>query len=271
MLTDQQIQEFDKNGFLKGKVVLSDYEVEVLREQLELVMDGKTVNKPVLNRNLLEKPSEYGMTISKSERVIQVVNIWMASNEFLEHAANPVICEEVSQLCRSNTLRIWHDQIQYKPPVHGGPTRWHQDHPAWPIIQPSDLVSAWVALDDADIENGCMWMVPESHKWGNHKTFISTSDDFVPAHSKPEMLPEGAIIKPVPFEIKKGQVGYHHCMTWHGSPRNKSDRKRRAIAVHYMPGHTRFIPTGSHPMESFITVEEGEIVSGNGFPVVYQK
>lgn len=270
MLTDEQIREFDENGFLKGGVVLSDEEVERLREDLDLVIAGKSVKKPVLNRNMLDGSADYGMTISNRETVIQIVNIWMASEAFFQHACNRTICEEVAQLCRTDTLRIWHDQVQYKPPVTGGPTNWHQDHPLWPIIQPADLVSAWVALDDATIENGCMWMVPGSHKWGNQQKYLASTPDFMPYHKEPHLLPEGASIQAVPFEIKKGQVGYHHSLTWHGSPHNRSDRKRRAIAVHYMPGHTRFVPTGKHPMEAHVKVAAGEILAGDEFPVTYQ-
>ncbi len=267
-MTDAQIQEFDEKGYIKGDVVLSEEEVEVLREELDLVMNGKSVKKPVLNRNLLGD-TEYGMNMTKSETVVQIVNIWMASEAFFNHACNKRICEEVSQLCRTDTLRIWYDQIQYKPPITGGPTHWHQDHPLWPIIQPADLVSAWVALDDATIENGCMWMVPGSHKWGNHQRYLAGDEKFMPYHKKPELLPPEAKIEAVPFEIKKGQVGYHHCLTWHGSPHNRSERKRRAIAVHYMPGHTRYEPIGNHPMERFVKVNPGEILAGDEFPTVY--
>lgn len=69
----------------------------------------------------------------------------------------------------------------------------------------------------------------------------------------------------------KGQVGYHHSLTWHGSPNNRSEMKRRAIAVHYMPGHTYYAPTGGHPMEPHIHVAPGEIMSGESFPAVYQE
>ena len=148
----------------------------------------------------------------------------------------------------------------------GGPTAWHQDHPLWPIIQPADLVSAWVALDDAVIENGCMWMVPGSHKWGIHQRYLSSTKDFKPFHKQPEMLPNNANVEAVPFEIKKGQVGYHHCLTWHGSPHNRSDMKRRAIAVHYMPGHTRYEPIGEHAMLSYVNVSRANCSSATIFP-----
>ncbi|MCU6793036.1 MULTISPECIES: phytanoyl-CoA dioxygenase family protein [Paenibacillus] len=272
MLNAAQIEEFERNGFLKGGVVLDDSEVERLREELDLVMEGKSVKQPVLNRNMKEGESPYdGMKMVANEKVIQIVNIWMVSEAFLQHAGHSRICEEIAQLCQTDTLRIWHDQIQYKPPVTGGPTAWHQDHPLWPIIQPADLVSAWVALDDAVIDNGCMWMVPGSHKWGDQQKYLASNEQFMPYHRKPELLPEGADLTAVPFEIKKGQVGYHHSLTWHGSPNNRSNMKRRAIAVHYMPGHTRYEPSGKHPMLPYVDIKQGDILAGEHFPVVYQK
>ncbi|WP_219835203.1 phytanoyl-CoA dioxygenase family protein [Paenibacillus sp. R14(2021)] len=270
MLTQSKIEEFDRNGFLKGDVVLSEEEVEVLRRELDDVMEGRSVKKPVLNHNMLEGGKLYdNMKMTVSERVVQIVNIWMASDAFFNHAANTRICEEIAQLCRTGEVRVWHDQIQYKPPLSGGPTGWHQDHPLWPIIQPADLVSAWVALDDAIIENGCMWMVPGSHKWGNHQKHLASTKEFKPYHKQPELLPDGAVVEAVPFEIKKGQVGYHHSLTWHGSPHNRSDMKRRAIAVHYMPGHTRYEPHADHPMHNYVTVKAGELLTGDHFPLVY--
>lgn len=273
MLTVAQLGEFEANGFLKGSVVLNEEEVEKLREELNLVMEGKTVKQPVLNHN--KNKSDKGlyddMEMSVDEKVVQIVNIWTASDLFFKHASHTTICEEIAQLCKSDTLRIWHDQVQYKPPVSGGPTGWHQDHPLWPILQPADLVSAWVALDDAVIENGCMWMVPRSHKWGDQQQYLASTPDFKPYHKKPELLPEGAVVEAVPFEIKKGQVGYHHCLTWHGSPHNRSQLKRRAIAVHYMPGHTRYEPSRNHVMHQFVTVQPGEVLTGDQFPVVYAK
>ncbi|MCM3111227.1 phytanoyl-CoA dioxygenase family protein [Lederbergia lenta] len=271
MLTSKQIKDFNENGFVKGDVILNDAEVERLREELDLVMDGKSVKKPVLTREMNDNNSEFAMKMAKKDTVVQIVNMWMASEAFLNHAANETLCEEVAQLSKTDTLRIWHDQVQYKPPVVGGPGDWHQDHPAWPIIQPADLISAWVALDDATIENGCMWMVPQSHLWGDQQKYLSNTPDFKPSHQQPDLLPQGANTQAIPFEIKKGQVGYHHCLTWHGSGPNRSQRKRRAIAVHYMPGHVRYEPTGSHPMEPFVTVKPGEILKGDDFPIVYKK
>ncbi len=260
-LSEEQIREFRERGMLLGPKVYTDEQAETLRQRLQEVMDGRSASKPEANRNMLGKTDRV---------VIQVVNIWEADDLFNEHLYNPDVCTMVSQLIGYPVLRVWHDQIQYKPPRVGGPTTWHQDHPYWPIIQPADLVSAWVALDDATVENGCMWMVPGSHRWGPHKggTIGTDPETFAP---QPDMalLPEGAVVQPVACEVKKGQVMFHHCLTWHGSPNNDSDRGRPAIAVHYMPGYTRYEPVGGHLMEPRVTVKPGEVLQGEFFPTVW--
>ncbi|MDQ3815759.1 MAG: phytanoyl-CoA dioxygenase family protein [Armatimonadota bacterium] len=261
MLTEAQVNEFRERGFLRGPKIYNDAEADALRQRLEEVMEGRSSAQPEAMRNMRNKSKEV---------VIQVVNIWEADDLFREHLYQPEICAMVAQLIGYPFLRVWHDQVQYKPPRIGGPTEWHQDHPYWPIIQPADLVSAWVALDDATVENGCMWMVPGSHHWGPHKggTIGTEPETFAPLPDL-SLLPKDADITPVPCEVQKGQVIFHHCLTWHGSPPNRSDRGRPAIAVHYMPGYTRYEPRGHHLVEHRVSVAPGEILQGEFFPTVW--
>lgn len=260
LLTDDQVRQFREDGFLKYGRVLDEAATGALRARLGDVLEGRSAAQPESKRNLLGDSEQV---------VIQVVNIWEADDLFREYLYHPAICEMVCQLIGTDVLRVWHDQVQYKPPRVGGPTNWHQDHPYWPIIQPADLVSAWVALEDATVENGCMSMVPRSHRWGPHKGgTIGTREDFSPGYD-PALVPEGETVKVVPCEVKAGEVMFHHCLTWHGSPPNKSERGRPAIAVHYMPGWTRYVPAGGHMVERRVTVAPGEVLEGDYFPTVW--
>ena len=264
MLNQAQKQEFEKNGFLKGGRIMTDEQTDALREHMFAVIEGRADGQAEAVRNL---------TGSEENVVIQIVNIWEADELFRQHLYSPAICEMVTDLMDTDTLRVWHDQVQYKPPRVGGPTDWHQDHPYWPIIQPADLISAWVALDDATIENGCMSMVPGSHKWGPHKggTIGTNRADFTPAPDLSQ-LPSDIEIEVVPCEVKKGEVMFHHCLTWHGSPPNRSEKGRPAIAVHYMPGYTRYEkePGKAHLVEHNIEVAPGEVLKGKFFPTVWE-
>ena len=260
MLSDEQIQLFREQGFVHGGRVLQEAQAEALRERLTVVMAGDSAAQPDAVRNL---------TGDENNVVVQIVNIWEADDLFREHLYHPIICEMVRDLMGCEVIRVWHDQVQYKPPHVGGPTTWHQDHPYWPIIQPADLVSAWVALEDATPENGCMSMVPRSHRWGPHKNgTIGTTADFLPDPDL-SLLPAGEQVHVVPCPVKAGEVLFHHCLTWHGAPPNRFKRGRPAIAVHYMPGYTRYEPSGGHLVERHVTVQPGEELKGQHFPTVW--
>ncbi|NKB67518.1 MAG: phytanoyl-CoA dioxygenase family protein [Candidatus Latescibacteria bacterium] len=264
MLTGEQVDAFNQRGFVNIGPVCDEATCQRLKDEFERVMRGEGQGEPVLNRNL---------TNQENRVVVQIVNIWQASPAFLQHAAHARITAAVAQLCQSDALRVWHDQIQYKPPGHGGATHWHQDHPAWPIIEPADLISAWVPFADATVDNGCMWMVPGSHRWGNQQGLVhpNSEDDFTPQHTDPTRLPANVDLTPVPVEVRRGECSLHHSLTWHGSPQNRSSRARPAIAVHYMPAHTRYVDRGDHPMKDYVEVEPGALLQGASFPLVYQQ
>jgi len=260
MLTDEQIQSFRENGFLNYGRVLTDEQLEALRESLGRVLSGQSDASPEAMRNI------GGGTDSV---VTQVVNMWEAEPAFREHLYNSAIVPMAAQLMGTDTVRVWHDQMQLKPAHIGGPTIWHQDHPYWPVIQPADLVSAWVALEDATAENGAMSMVRRSHLWGQYDGgTVGINPDYSPAYD-PAFVPEGETVEVVSCEVPAGGVVFHHCRTWHGAPANHSGNPRPAIAVHYMPGWTRYEPSDrTHLVERHIHVKPGETLVGDYFPTV---
>lgn len=258
MLNPAQVAQFRRDGYIKSGRMFSDEQVEVLRGELERVMkekDRPDVQQPISISNWNPKAP-----------IWQIVNIWEASTPFREAMSHPAIVEEVAQITGAKELRLWHDQIQYKPATEGGVNSWHQDWPYWPTITPlTDQVSAWIALDDVDEANGCMSMVPGSHTWGNCIEFLHTIKDFkaMPGQYKDHKIE----VKLAP--VKKGEVHYHHGLTWHGSHANTSGRPRRAIAYHYMTEKTCFVASGNHLMKPYIEVADGEQLKGEHFPLVW--
>lgn len=262
MLTDEQVKRFHADGFVKGGKVLDDGEVDELRAEMLRVIDERDradQPQPVLLNNLAEE----------DHPIWQIVNIWQASKAFARLTTHPTITEELAQLTGANELRIWHDQIQYKPAEQGGLLHWHQDAPLWPIIQPMTQVTAWVALDDVDESNGCMSMVRGSHLWGDQIEFLRT----VERQGNP-VLPEtyeGHPVEVVLRPVARGEVHYHHSLTWHGSHGNTSNRPRRAIALHVMGDDTRYDASGNHVMKQFVTIADGEPMTDEAFPVVFSR
>ena len=222
MLEQAQIEEFHRNGFLNGGRILDDDQLDELRSQLnEIINKGpkgfdEGEPQPVSFRDLNGGGEEGG-----PNPVWQIVNIWEAAPAFRQLMCHPFVVKGISQLTGAEDLMVWHDQIQYKPANDGGATRWHQDAPLWPIILPNTPVSAWIPFDDADEENGCMWMVPGSHKWGDQMEFLRTQHhldqlehfDQIEGFTPPDGS-SGAGIKAVPWPVKKGEVSFHHSLTW---------------------------------------------------------
>lgn len=113
---------------------------------------------------------------------------------------------------------------------------WHQDA-AYYGLDPQQEVTCWVGLTDADIENGCMRVIPGSHL-GADAVHEETYDP-------QNMLGRGQTIrdiddgKAVYMPVKAGQFSMHHERTIHGSMPNPSDRRRVGISFFYMPTHVR--------------------------------
>ncbi|MDA0336771.1 MAG: phytanoyl-CoA dioxygenase family protein [bacterium] len=275
MLTEEQIADFDRDGFLNSGPILSTAEVDSIADGLAGVLDigpdgfGEGQPQPVSYRDLRS-----GAAGASANPVWQIVNIWEASPAFERLIYHPYIVKAISQLTHETDLQVWHDQIQYKPAETGGATTWHQDAPLWPIIKPMTPVSAWIPMDDADEENGCMWMVPGSHKWGNQIEFLRTQGHLQTLAEFNNLAgfepPGGAAPTPVPWPVRRGEISFHHSLTWHGSPFNTSHRPRRAIAIHYMTGAARFDAGGNHLMKQFVDLADGAPMSQAGphFPVV---
>jgi phytanoyl-CoA hydroxylase len=259
MLTAEQLEQYRRSGFVNGGPVLDDAAVDALQLEVLRVIDDR-------DNPLVAQPVRVANLSSDAEHPIwQIVNIWQASPAFQALVSSPKIAEMAAQLSGAKELRIWHDQIQYKPKELGGRLHWHQDSPLWQTLQPKDgQLTAWVALDDAEADNGCMYMVPGSHKWGNRQKFL----DQLPQGGQ---LPEDFEGHPLHFmmcPVKKGHVHFHHSLTWHGSGQNLSKRPRRAIAIHFMTERTTFDASGDHIMKAFITVQDGEVLRGEAFPLV---
>ncbi|TVR61813.1 MAG: phytanoyl-CoA dioxygenase family protein [Spirochaetaceae bacterium] len=172
--SDDEVERFNRDGFILGPEVIEPDKIEGLVSEVMRVIDERDrtdIAQPVWVRD---------MTGGKSERPVwQIVNIWQGSKAFEELMRSPGVAAAAAQLMRADELRIWHDQIQYKPAQTGGKTGWHQDSMAWPPIAPKGRqITAWIALDDADEQNGAMTMVSGSHLWGPADEALHNLEDF---------------------------------------------------------------------------------------------
>ena len=148
---------------------------------------------------------------------------------FTEIARDPALVRLVEALIGKG-VTVYFSQIFFKPPHGGGPKPAHQDNYYFGAGDPDGLVTAWIALEDADEANGCLRYGRASHK-----------GPILP-HTAPEGRPfdlqlsdeQLATMDMRPAPVPKGGVSFHHGGTVHRSADNQSDRWRRACALHYV-------------------------------------
>jgi len=149
--------------------------------------------------------------------------------------------EDVLALVRQvigDDIILWSSGYFGKPAGNGKATPWHQDGGYWPI-RPLATCTAWVALDDATLENGCLWLIPGSHKARTLNAHRRNDSDDLTLNQ--ELPPEAYDrSKAAPIELEAGQLSLHDVYIVHGSGPNRSDRRRRAVTFRYMPATSHF-------------------------------
>jgi ectoine hydroxylase-related dioxygenase (phytanoyl-CoA dioxygenase family) len=151
-------------------------------------------------------------------------------------AREPGLVALVEELAGGTGVSVYFSQIFFKPPRGGGPKPAHQDNYYFGPTDHDGVVTAWIALEDADEANGCL-----RYGVGTHKGPIL-------AHAAPPYRPfdlqlseaDLARLEMRPAPVPKGGVAFHHGGTVHRSADNRSDRWRRACAFHYVRNDVTF-------------------------------
>jgi ectoine hydroxylase len=128
---------------------------------------------------------------------------------------------------------LFTEKLNLKRPRHGGVNPLHQDFPYWNGVVPdaTQVATAMVFLDDATLENGCLQVVPGSHRDGEWKR-RTDGDEFGRNEIDAAAYPDPGL---VPLELAAGSVVFFGSLLVHQSAPNTSDRERRALLWSYQP------------------------------------
>ncbi len=258
--TKEQVEFFQTNGYLLGPRVLSDDRIEELKQRIQGILDGSVSFPELYKGETVERSDAQGQLPS-----VKVVNLSRQDPVFRKVLSN-VAVSTLAQDLMEGPVRLWEDQMIYKPAYDRKTALgWHQDYTYWSHVTPPDLATCWIAIDDAMVDNGCMFVVPGSHLWeldySREDVDVSDAEWLLKRSDLP------AEVKPVPCEVPAGHCHFHHCRTFHGSYGNKTDNPRRSYVMHLMPGYTR--RCGNDWNERMASVEDvavGEVVQGPSYP-----
>lgn len=260
-LTDAQVRFYNENGYLAPLRLLDETQILDLRARLEVMTRDDFPQASKLTGAPRMKPGE-------KARMIYFQGAWLVDDKFRDLLFAPRLITPLCQLLGTQTVRFFHDQIFYKPARHGGIVAWHQDYSYWTRTTPIGHITCFCCLDDATLENGCLHVIPGSHKW-NLLPKVDLMGKTEDMESIKAVLTDEQIsqFKPTPIFLKAGECSFHHCLILHGSYPNNSDRPRRSIVLNFMKPDTR--SASDQPlMPGAPIIPPGEFIDADLFPIV---
>ena len=154
---------------------------------------------------------------------------------------DPRLAELVADLGLQDP-KIWQSMLIFKQPGIGGEVRWHQDA-TYLITEPMSVVGLWFALEDADRDNGCLWLEPGGHRGPLRERYVREAPGSRQLRlERLDVTPWPAAAASIPVEVKAGALVAFHGLLPHYSAPNRSPRSRLAYTLHVTDGTTEWSP-----------------------------
>ncbi len=135
--------------------------------------------------------------------------------------------------------KVWQSMYIFKQPGIGGVVNWHQDATFFETT-PISVTTFWFALEDASIENGCLWVEPGGHRGPMRERFVRNGDEIKMEKLDSTPWPNDSVA--VPLEAKAGSLVCFHGLLPHYSAPNRSPISRHAYTLHATDGSTEYSP-----------------------------
>lgn len=208
-LTPERIDEYRENGFLFPIDALETVEAERCLAEYEAV----------------------AAALGGSPRAVQMAQIHRYYRWAWDLGFHPAVLDAVESVIGPDIM-LWSAQVFPKRARDPGYITMHQDGTYWGL-EGGEVTTAWVALTDSTVENGCMRLLPGSHRW----SILPHTDTYAAEN----LLTRGQEVQAeydeadvVDIVLRPGQLSLHHVRAVHGSHANASDRPRVGFAIRYM-------------------------------------
>ncbi len=227
-LSSAELTAYDRDGYLSCGPVLTADGVAVIREQCmaawQKEKEGFRQDKSWLENTLLPNIHHFSPAVRAF------------------YFTGPLV--DVATQVVSPNVKAATSQLTFKLRGNTKPVQWHQDN-GYGRLDPPNAISCLTALDDVDQANGCLWIIPGSHKGGqmrHDEGTASTSGNF-----RPEQTMHVDDSKAIPITMKAGECLFFHGWTLHKSEGNLSDGDRRILFFRYADADAVEVDKGSKP------------------------
>ncbi len=228
MLSSEQVNHFQQHGFIK----LSQFCPSELWQQMLAISQQHLEQRvePLELESELQYPGAPPQNTTGSETIRRLKQAYDRHLSFADWGTHPSLTSILAVLLgRQNYLvRAHHNCIMTKQPAYSSDSWWHQDLRYWRYSQ-GELISAWLALGQERPENGCLQVIPGSHRMSFQR------DQFDDALFFRKDLPHNQPIleQAQHIELNAGDLVLFHCRLLHAATRNRTDQRKLAVVFTY--------------------------------------
>ncbi|MFD5749840.1 phytanoyl-CoA dioxygenase family protein [Streptomyces sp. NPDC127033] len=245
--TDDDIIAYQEHGWYLSKKIFTDEEIDTLEAASERYYAGhRDRTLPVRPPKLASWKPEDGPVQRHNDY------IHYEDDTIGRILGKPLLGATAALLAGAREIRVFQSTLIFKPPRPEETSNivpWHFDRHYWANSTSERMLTAFIPFHDCGEEMGTITMVDGSHRWketsANDQTslhFAERDRDQLEAMLTENAAYNGVEVRKVAMDIPKGHVSFHHCLTYHGSGANRSDRPRRAISFHLQDGENRYRP-----------------------------
>lgn len=219
MISSNQLKFFDQEGYLELEKILSEQDIVFYSETYDAFINNE-FDTADLRSDLSgkeDKDMEYITQIMLPSRIYP---------NLLRHPMHQKGLAIAQQLLGEDMILDF-DMLINKAPLTNEPTPWHQDAAYWIDMPDKRALSIWFAIDEATVENGCMWYTPKSHQ-------SPLREHFQPS-GKGALQCSGSENESIAVPLKPGSCAIHHGHTLHYSRGNNTSGHRRAFILNFRP------------------------------------
>lgn len=250
-VTTEQARRYDTDGYFVVADAFDPETVDAVAEALA-PLDREVVD-------FLQTQPDGRFSIAGVDTVSIALHPSLRSEVLRDFCAAPLFADLCVDLVGPDARLYW-DQAVYKQPRGTEPVLWHQDN-GYTYVEPQAYLTCWVALTDATLDNGCVWVLPGVHRQGT----LAHRD--TPIGFECFSDPKGAVAVPV----AAGSIVVFSSLTPHATGRNVTDDVRKAYILQYAPAGAvarRGDPSGPPgPPESQDDPDRQFLVARDGHPV----
>ncbi|MEE9170528.1 MAG: phytanoyl-CoA dioxygenase family protein [bacterium] len=221
--------KYDSDGYAMFEKILDAGLIHEARKHIDWLLEKNPDTRPEQLHHFLMQDDPFWVRLVSDDRLLDIAEQFIGPN-----------------------IALFASHYIAKRPFDGQAVLWHQDGSYWPL-EPMEVVTLWLAIDDTDQENGCMRVIPKT------QTMRLLSEDELQSQEDGENVLGSGIdsgqvdeSKAVDIILKAGDVSVHHANVIHGSNANTSNRWRRGLTIRYIPPSTRIISEGLHPSAFFL-------------------